>query len=597
MIWEIMWIHGNPIYQTIFNLVYFSTDDVISNKDGLQYSSEGFQNIFRVYLDSTLHILYLTYSSVVECSSLREEDLMMIPVQNVSVLKRENVLNELRTVEKDLKKYLKDNPQSEQVGILKKLLSRIKLRIYFLSIIKEQFDFSYKKRYNNLLTLTNTLKNSLNEVKNLSNEEGLFMTEGYFSEELCRIAPTISSIKLVKKISYKDSLDKFLKLIDHLNCICTIYDENLTNWSQLPKALETLNNDSPSFLIRSIIELNLFPKGENKLFGNLDFKNLLFNTLTKDFKVKGLEENSEYMSNFLNVQKEILIKNLRNKARQVRDSSSLFEGLIYLVFESNQIEKALKKSISKNTKNPFVPVLTNYNLRKLLMEMLSHIFTSFELELFTSFELDYVFYLAGNVLDQLCTSCNIVAASFGDKILKENEMAKSLSKSKLNLVQKSIMDEIYIFNALRCAIRGIAIVCRYMKVSGIINSPESESTERLRITNRFPSFKNCRYIMDISYENFVKDTYFDLNSEKEMILQSADSFMKQSIKYLNELKSADLNIRDDFHYSNTFIDNLSKSIISNNLFLSKIKKLDKKGVKINYVKKYPVFLPVLEMSN
>jgi hypothetical protein len=102
-------------------------------------------------------------------------------------------------------------------------------------------------------------------------------------------------------------------------------------------------------------------------------------------------------------------------------------------------------------------------------------------------------------------------------------MAKSTSKKKLSAAQKSVLDEIYILNALRCVMKGLAITCRYMKVSGLIKSPESEHSEKVRISNRLTSFKNCLYFLDLSYKRFVKDTSFDLKSQKEMILQSADS--------------------------------------------------------------------------
>jgi hypothetical protein len=598
---ETMWKYGHPIYQTIFNLVYFSDDAVIA--EGAKYVSGTLENIFRIYLDSTLHIIYLTFSSIIDCSCLREEDVMMIPIQNVNVFKRDpaSILEQLRMIEKDLKNKIKDEKQIDQDSILiiNALLSRIKLRIYLFTLIKEQFDFSYKKRYSNLLTLANTMKNVFGEIKNYPQENLLCMTDVYFCDQLCRISPTISSIKVINKLNYKESIDKMQVFIENIISCSSIYDTSLTDWSQLPKAMDGINSQSPSFIIRAMLELNLFPK-DGKLLGTIDYKNLLYKVLTTEFKVSNFDEKSDFMNNFFNVQKEILIKNLRNRPRQVRDSSSLFEGLIYLVFESNQIEKQEKlEKQNKKSHNKFLPVLTNYNLRLLLLEMINHIFISFEIELFSSFELDYVFFLAGTVLEQVCTSNNIITRSFAEKILKEDDMAKSTLKKKLTPIQKTTMDEIYIMNALRCAIKGLAIMCRYLKVSGLIKSPESKEGEKLRISNRFPSFKNCKYFLDMSYENFVRETTFDVLNEKDMILASADSYLKQSLKYLNELKSADLKLRDGFHYSNTYIENLSKSIISNNLFLSKIRKTDNKGLplKVVYIKKYETFLPVLELSS
>lgn len=74
--------------------------------------------------------------------------------------------------------------------------------------------------------------------------------------------------------------------------------------------------------------------------------------------------------------------------------------------------------------------------------------------------------------------------------------------------------------------------------------------------------------------------------------------MKQAVKILNELKAADLKLRDGFHYPNELIDNLSKVIITNNLLISKVKKLtSEKPVKISInMKKYNTYLPVLELN-
>jgi hypothetical protein len=62
-----------------------------------------------------------------------------------------------------------------------------------------------------------------------------------------------------------------------------------------------------------------------------------------------------------------------------------------------------------------------------------------------------------------------------------------------------------------------------------------------------------------------------------MTLHSAGFYLKQAVKILSELKSADLNLRDSFHYTNEYIENLSKAIITNNLLLSKIKQLNNRN--------------------
>ena len=129
----------------------------------------------------------------------------------------------------------------------------------------------------------------------------------------------------------------------------------------------------------------------------------------------------------------------------------------------------------------------------------------------------------------------------------------------------------------------------------LINTPQTETEERLTVENRLLHFKNHKFFIDLSYETFIKDTQFDEN-EKDMILQSADSSFKQSIKILTELKKTDLALRDTLHYPNEFIEDLCKTIISNNLLINKIKKLTNE-VKIGInMQKYKTILPLIEIK-
>lgn len=598
MIREMMWLNGAPIYQSIFNLVYFTEDSINTNTNTNRVNLE--ENLFKIYLDSTLQICYLTFTNVVECSSLREEDLMMIPLQNAEVLKRAKVYDELKWAENELKQKLKIlEGDIEDRKIISCLLNRFRMRRDLLSIIKEQFDFKNKNRYENLILLVNSMKDLLNEFKSSTvettfYEENLKLTNDYFSEKLCRVAPCISSIKQIKDMNFTEAILLLEKFVENLSSICKIYD--LNDFQQILKHVEIINNTTeiykPSFLIRSILELNLFPTGSNKLLEKIDYASTLHKNL-QDFKINFLDESCDLISNLVSVNKEMLIKNLKNKARRIRDSNVLFEGLAFLVLEANHQEKEM----SKNKKVAKRSVLTNLLLWQCLHQMNQHIWLCFELDLFSGFELDYVFYTAQTIVEVLCQNTNIIANSFAEKILREEDFVKSNSKKKLSSTQKMILDEIHIFNGLRCALKGMTLMCRYLKMSGMINNPQTKETEILRVQNRFPFFNHCRFFIDFSYESFTRDMYFELPKEKDMILQSADSYFKQSIKYLNELKAADIKLRDGLHYSNRYIENLSKAIICNNLVLSKIKKLDKKGMRISYtLKKYETFLPILEVN-
>lgn len=581
-----MWLYGNPIYQTIFSLVYFSdinSINKIKNDD----------NIFRIYLDSTFQMIYLSYTSITNCFSIRDEDISVIPIQNIDVLKRPLVADELKSVENNLKSKLKSlSTDDDERKFVTKLLNRVKSRRALIMLLTEQFDFNNKSRYENLILHVNSLKELIIEVKT-TDKQGLDLTKEYFCDKLCRIFPSLSGLKSFKYFDYDEAVAKYEKFLNNLNSISKIYEIN--EYCHLIKSIEEFNKDQPSFLLKSILELNMFPNKSSLLFGKTDLRNILINNM-KEFKINFLDENSDLITNLIEINKEIIFKNIKNRSRQLRDSKVLFDNLAYMVMEGNQIEQTIRKNQNTSKKT----CLTNYLLRQTLGEMIKFIWISFELELFSYFELDYVFWMIQTISDYLSTHIMIISNQFADKILKEEDFVKSNSKKKLTPAQKMVMDEIHIIKGLKFAVRGLTLMCRYLKMSKLINVPESGEAEAIRITNRFPFFKNSKIFIDLSYENFTSDISFDPERDRETIFQSADSYFKQSVKILNELKGTDLKLRDSLNYSNEFIENLSKAIISNNLVLSKIKKLgskpDKKIMLNINTKKYATFLPILEIN-
>jgi hypothetical protein len=82
-------------------------------------------------------------------------------------------------------------------------------------------------------------------------------------------------------------------------------------------------------------------------------------------------------------------------------------------------------------------------------------------------------------------------------------------------------------------------------------------------------------------------------------LDIADTCFKQSVKIFNELKNTDMKLREGFIYSNEYLENLSKVAISNNMLISKLRKIEvgKNLVSLNYnFKKYKCNVPILEIN-
>jgi hypothetical protein len=190
--------------------------------------------------------------------------------------------------------------------------------------------------------------------------------------------------------------------------------------------------------------------------------------MLKDLKINFIEETSEIMNNFIAICKELLLKNLKNRSRQIREIASLFEALAFLLIESNKVEKENNKNTKRN-------ILTNLLLKHIFYEMLQYMWIHLHYELFAYYELDYIFYCLDSILNSLSRSNISVASKFAEKILKEGEdFVKSSAKKKLSLSQKMMLDEIHIYNAMKYAIKAIALICRYLKKANLLRSGESK---------------------------------------------------------------------------------------------------------------------------
>ena len=197
--------------------------------------------------------------------------------------------------------------------------------------------------------------------------------------------------------------------------------------------------------------------------------------MLKDLKINFVEETSEIMNNFISICKELLLKNLKNRSRQIREITTLFEALAFLLIEGNKIEKEKNKNVKKT-------ILTNLLLKHIFYEMLQYMWIHLHYELFAYYELDYIFYCLDSILNSLSRSNMNVASKFAEKILKEGEdFVKSNAKRKLSLSQKMILDEIHIYNSMKCAVKAIALVCRYIKKAQLLICSDNKEYDDINL--------------------------------------------------------------------------------------------------------------------
>ena len=182
-------------------------------------------------------------------------------------------------------------------------------------------------------------------------------------------------------------------------------------------------------------------------------------------------------------------------------------------------------------------------------------------------------------------------------------MANSIKKKNLKDEKKIIFDEIYIYRSYKNTFQGLKLLLYYIKYYKLIKIPDLKETDRcVRINNRFPFFKHCSMIINLSYEEFMKDYNENISEiENKEYIDSAKEFLTISKNNILELIKADPQLRDIFMNGNDELNALSKVIISNSLLFSKIKKFKEEKKENEYLKfninlnKYNSKFPLLEI--
>ena len=291
--------------------------------------------------------------------------------------------------------------------------------------------------------------------------------------------------------------------------VSVIYE--IAEYYKLKRQIQILNDDSPSFLIKAILEFNLFPKNENLLFYKNNYVEYFRNLFTKDLKFKFIEKETEMFVNMTNMSKELLIHCLKNKSRQIRNVKYLFDSLAIMVIEANHKEKEIK---AKNKKIQKLGI-TSFFIKQILEEMLENLNICFFNEIFASYELDYVFYFMENLLNYLFNHTHLICTKFAEDIIETNDYIKNPKKSNMSYTQLLFIDELAVYNGLKYLLKGLCLIAIYLKKANLLKQKNfSEEEEKVRIHNRFINFKNSSFFFDFTFETFKKETQFDLSEVK-----------------------------------------------------------------------------------
>ena len=627
---EISLFYNVPIH-TVFleNTLAFITEENI-NIDNFTDLSKINYNITTSFILSFKYLIYLLFHSISKTSCLRDEDLPSFLYSNSKKLNKpqsnEFLEKIIKILEEEGKKDDKNKNLIEQIITIVKLqkgIIKILLIFFNSNNDKENKEKEEKKEIkltkNNYDKIINEIIEETNKINFDIYPKEIEQNKNIYQKEIYKLMPVLGSCKKSHIFEEKECFDKLKELLNDFKEIRRIF--STTNLYHLYKLIHNINHraeiNSPSFIIRHIIEINILNE-DNNLFGNKATKKVfksLFNeyeisiNLTNNEKDKEKNNDNELLNQIINLYQDILKYELKNKARKIREARELINNIVGLVIfiykKEKEINEQNQNSHQKNTKDLLKTFVKNFVVFNLLKIMLSVLFNCFYIDFFKFYELDYIFFICEEISNQVLKHIILFAKNIdkNNEILSENNIANSDKKKGFKDEKKVIFDEIYIYNSYKCAFQGMKLLLYYIKENKLIKMPVlREEDIAMRINNRIPFFKHCSMIINISYEQFINDYNENKNLlENEDYIDSAKEFLQMSKKHLGELIKADQHLRDIFMNGNDELTQTSKVIISNSLLFNKIKKFKEERKENEYLKfninlnKYNSKFPLLEI--
>ena len=158
---ELIWMNGGSISQNIFELIYFSDENINKTNNKIN------PNVFEIYLDSIIQILFLVYNTLNYCTFFREEDVSITFYQNAKNIERKDIFNDIKYIEK----YLHEQSNQDNKKIISQILNRFHIQKILINILSEQFDKNNSNRFDNLIVHVNELKSEITLIDfSISNE-------------------------------------------------------------------------------------------------------------------------------------------------------------------------------------------------------------------------------------------------------------------------------------------------------------------------------------------------------------------------------------------------------------------------------------------
>ena len=211
--------------------------------------------------------------------------------------------------------------------------SRLKLRRNLLNIYILMIQKFSQKIAEEMRILINSCRKKIEIIKetlNLSADCSSYFSDSIFKSLLCHIPPR--AVKTITKTNAIEELENFLNQLDF-----TIELSKQNNFYEILLSLENYLNMPKNILCHAYLDISLYiiPK---KYFGGQDFSETILEMLRNfGLNVKEFINNvkfQEYLEKTVLVGLEYIAKYMRNKFRQQRDYSKLYQDLSILINES-----------------------------------------------------------------------------------------------------------------------------------------------------------------------------------------------------------------------------------------------------------------------
>ena len=268
---EISLFYNIPIYQCyLTNILSFLSEEDLDLNNNLSDMNKINYNIVCSFVLSYKFVIYLLFHSLTNSSCLRDEDLPSFLYKNCKYLNKpkslDYLLDIIKEIENNLEKYNQEKQLIEQILLIMKLQTGIIniLKIFLNSENeKEQKEIkltkdNYDKQINSILEQADKIDISI-YPKDIEDNKNIH------KKELHKLMPVIGTYKNIKIFEAEECLNKFKELLNDFREIRRIF--NTTNLYHLYKLIHNINNkkeiNSPSFIIRHIIDMNIDQKDNN----------------------------------------------------------------------------------------------------------------------------------------------------------------------------------------------------------------------------------------------------------------------------------------------------------------------------------------------